>query len=97
MYSQGDLMKSTMSVEQDDEQYRDVRIDFAPDDDFKKRVYTIRLSLDKEFGMISESDWTYVANHGAAITELDNGPPADVLQAYEDLRPKAESLVEQES
>lgn len=90
-------MKSTMNVEQDDEQYRDVRVDFAPDDDFKKAVYTIRLSLDKEFGMISESDWTYVASEGAAVTELDNEPPADVLRAYEALKSQAESLVEQES
>jgi len=89
-------MKSTMSVEQDDEQYRDVRVDFAPDDDFKKGVYTVRLSLDKEFGMISESDWTYVASEGAAVTELDNDPPADVLRAYEALKAKAEALVEQE-
>lgn len=90
-------MKSTMSVEQDDEQYRDVRVEFAPDDDFKKRVYTIRLSLDKEFGMISESDWTYVANEGAAVTELDNDPPSEVLEAYAALKSQAESLVEQET
>lgn len=90
-------MKNTMSVEQEDEQYRDVRVDFAPSDDFKKEVYTIRLSLDKEFGMISESDWTYVASEGAAVTELDNDPPADVLGAYEALRPQAEALVEQAS
>lgn len=89
-------MKSTMSVEQDDEQYRDVRVEFAPDDDFKKRVYTIRLSLDKEFGMISESDWTYVANEGAAVTELDNDPPPEVLDAYAALKSQAETLVEQE-
>lgn len=90
-------MKSTMNVEQEDEQYRDVRVDFAPSDDFTKGVYTIRLSLDKEFGMISESDWTYVASEGAAVTELDNDPPADVLDAFEVLRPQAEALVEQKT
>ncbi|RJG04125.1 hypothetical protein D3878_23130 [Noviherbaspirillum sedimenti] len=85
-----------MIVEQDGEQYRDVRVDFAPNDDFKKEVYTIRLSLDKEFGMISESDWTYVASEGAAITELSKGPPPDVLNAYDTLKPQAETLVETE-
>lgn len=89
-------MKSNMKVEQDGEQYRDVRVDFAPNDDFTKEVYTIRLSLDKEFGMISESDWTYVSSEGAAITELAKGPPADVMAAYVALQPQAESLVEQE-
>ncbi len=90
-------MKSTMSIEQDDEQYRDVRIDFAPEDDFKKGVYTIRLSFDKEFGMITEGDWTHVANEGAAVTELDNDPPVEVLRAFEELRAQAEALAEQES
>lgn len=89
-------MKSTMTVEQDGEQYRDVRIDFAPTDDFKKAVYTIRLSLDKEFGMISESDWTHVASEGAAITELMKGPPQDVLDAYAAIRDQAEALVEKD-
>lgn len=90
-------MKSTMRIEQDDQQYRDVRIDFAPDDDFKKMVYTIRLSFDKEFGMISESDWTQVANEGAAVTELDNDPPVEVLRAFDALRAQAEALAEQAS
>lgn len=90
-------MKSKMGIEHDDEQYRDVRVDFAPSDDFAKEVYTIRLSLDKEFGMISESDWTYVASEGEASSELDNDPPADVLAAYTALKEQAESLVEQES
>ncbi|QAU35161.1 hypothetical protein [Janthinobacterium sp. 17J80-10] len=90
-------MKSKMGIEQDDEQYRDVRVDFAPANDFTKEVYTVRLSLDKEFGMISESDWTYVTGEGAAVTELDNEPPAEVLAAYAALKEQAEALVEQES
>ena len=87
-------MKSMMKVEQDDEQYRDVRIDFAPADDFKKEVYTIRLSYDKEFGMISESDWTHVAVEGAAVTELDKEPPPEVMQAFAALQEEAERLAE---
>jgi hypothetical protein len=89
-------MKSNMRIEQDGKQYRDVRVDFAPNDDFKKEVYTIRLSLDKEFGMISESDWSYVPSEGAVITELAKGPPQDVLEAYAALKSRAESLAEKE-
>lgn len=89
-------MKSTMRIEQDGEHYRDVRIDFAPNDDFNKEVYTIRLSLDKEFGILSESDWTYVASEGAAITELAKDPPQNVLDAYAALKPQAELLAEKE-
>ena len=88
-------MKSNMVVEQDGEQYRDIRIDFAPNDDFKKAVYTVKLSFDKEFGMISESDWTYVANEGAAITELAKAPPQDVVDAYAALQSEAERLAEE--
>lgn len=89
-------MKTSMKIEQDGEQYRDVRIDFAPNDDFKKEVYTIRISFDKEFGMISESDWTFVPSEGAAITELSKAPPQHVLEAYAGLQEQAEALAEQE-
>lgn len=89
-------MKSRMKVDQDGEQYRDVRVDFAPADDFKKEVYTIRVSFDKEFGMISESDWTHVASEGAAITELAKDPPPEVVHAYEALKDDAEALAEKE-
>jgi hypothetical protein len=85
-----------MKVEQDGKQYRDVRVDVAPNDDFKKEVYTIRLSLDKEFGIISESDWTYVPSEGAAIIELAKEPPQGVLNAYAAIKPQAESLAEKE-
>lgn len=87
-------MKSSMKVEQDSEQYRDVRVDFAPGDDFEKEVYTIRLSFDKEFGMISESDWAHVASEGAAITELAKNPPQQVMDAYDALKDDAEALAE---
>jgi hypothetical protein len=89
-------MKSTMSVEQDGEQYRDVRVDFAPSDDFKKEIYSIRVSLDKEFGMISESDWTYVPKEGEPTAEVDGDPPQSVLDAYAALKPQAEALAEKE-
>ncbi len=87
-------MKSTMHVEQDGEQYRDVRLDFAPGDDFSKEVYTVRLSFDKEFEMLSESDWTFVPSEGKPVTELSKAPPQNVLDAYEALRPQAELLAE---
>lgn len=90
-------MKSSMKVEQDSEQYRDVRLDFAPADDFKKEVYTIRLSFDKEFGMISESDWTHVASEGAAVTELSKNPPQEIMSAYDALKADAEALAEKET
>lgn len=90
-------MKSKMHIEQDDEQYRDVRVDFAPSNDFTKEVYTVRLSLDKEFGMVSESDWMYVASEGATSTELDNDPPPDVLAAYAAVKEQAESLAEKDT
>lgn len=89
-------MKSNMKVVQDGKQYRDVRIDFAPNDDFKKEVYTINLSLDKEFGMISESDWTYVLHEGAPIIELANDPPQEVVKAYSALKAQAEALAEKD-
>lgn len=87
-------MKSRMRVEQDGEQYRDVRIDIAPGDDFKKEVFTIRISFDKEFGMISESDWTHVASEGAAVTELAKNPSQEIMNAYEALKADAEALAE---
>lgn len=87
-------MKSNMVIEQDGDQYRDVRIDFAPDNDFKKEVYSITLSLDKEFGMISESDWSHVLGEGKPATELSDDPPQAVIDAYATLRDQAESLAE---
>lgn len=89
-------MKSSMKIELDNEQYRDVRVDFAPGDDFKKEVYTVRLSFDKEYGMISESDWTRVASEGGPVTELSKNPPQEVMDAYETLRADAEALAEKQ-